>query len=103
MLVEAGLLDREQLKYALELQGGNGCKLGEVLVRECLVSPQNLASILSLQLNIPYVELKRYRIQPEAIRLIPETLARKYLALPLAREEEEGLGVAMADPATPPA
>jgi len=97
LLIEAELITRDQLQYALELQGGNGTKLGEILVKEGLVSSQDLASVLSLQLNIPFVELKRYRIQPEALKLVPETLARKYTVLPLTIEED-GLLMVMADP-----
>jgi len=97
LLIEAELITRDQLQYALELQGGNGTKLGDILVKEGLVSPQDLASVLSLQLNIPFVELKRYLIQPEALKLVPETLARKYTVLPLTIEED-GLLMVMADP-----
>jgi len=97
LLIEAGLITRDHLQRALELQGGNGTKLGEILVKEGVVSSGDLASILSLQLNVPFVELKRYRIQPEALKLVPESLARKYSVVPLTLEED-GLLLAMADP-----
>ena len=97
MLLEAGLVRPEQLQRALGLLGGDDSKLGDFLVGEGVISPRDLASVLSTQLNVPFVELKRYAIQPEAVRLIPEALARKYQVLPLA-VEDDSLVMAMVDP-----
>jgi len=47
--------------------------------------------------GLPRVDLKRYKVQPEALRLIPEAMARKYDLIPL-RIEGDSLVVAMAEP-----
>jgi len=47
--------------------------------------------------DLPRVDLKRYKVQPEALRLIPEAIARKYDLIPL-RIEGDSLVLAMADP-----
>jgi general secretion pathway protein E len=53
--------------------------------------------MLSIQMNLPYIDLKRHVIQPEALKLIPEFLARKYniIALDIV---DNALIVVMADP-----
>jgi len=45
----------------------------------------------------PVMDLKRYQVDPEALRLVPEAMARKYVLLPL-RVDQGHLIVAMADP-----
>jgi len=47
--------------------------------------------------GLPRIDLKRYKVQPEALRLIPEAIARKYDLIPL-RIEGDSLVLAMADP-----
>ncbi|MFH1639839.1 MAG: ATPase, T2SS/T4P/T4SS family [Chloroflexota bacterium] len=58
-------------------------KLGEVLIKQGVITPEDLALALSQQLDLPYVNLTTLQIQPEALKLIPESLARKYNILPL--------------------
>ncbi len=45
----------------------------------------------------PLIDLKKYQVQPEALRLIPEEMARKYEVIPL-RIEGDSLVVAMSEP-----
>jgi general secretion pathway protein E len=45
----------------------------------------------------PLIDLKKYQIQPEALQLIPEDVARKYDVIPL-RVEDHVLVVAMSQP-----
>lgn len=97
MLVEEKLITREQLKNTLALQQENGGKLSDTLLSKGLVQPEELAVIQSIQLNLPLIDLKRHQVQPEALRLIPEEIARKYTLLPLDIVNDS-LMVVMADP-----
>jgi general secretion pathway protein E len=45
----------------------------------------------------PLIDLKKYKVQPEALRLIPEEMARKYDVIPL-RIDGDSLVVAMGEP-----
>jgi len=97
MLVEANLITAEQLKHALGLGSENGDRIGDILVNQGLISSKDLAMVLSLQLKVPFFDLKRHKVQPEALRLIPEAMARKYNIIPLDINDG-ALVVAMADP-----
>lgn len=83
MLVEANLITQKQLAHAQELQQGQGKKLSEVLVEQRFVSAEDLTAVLSIQMNLPFIDLKRHTIQAEALQLIPEGMARKHNVIPL--------------------
>jgi type II secretory ATPase GspE/PulE/Tfp pilus assembly ATPase PilB-like protein len=72
-------------------------RLGEVLVDNGLITPQDLVSALSTQLGVPEIDLNIAKIEPESLRLVPESLARKYSVIPLSISKGY-LVVAMADP-----
>ena len=62
---------------------GDGHNPAQDLVEPEALDPQEAAMLAGFKLGIPYVDLSLYNIQPEALRLIPESLARKYNVIPL--------------------
>jgi len=97
MLVEAKLITEEQLHHVKELQAKDGDKLERILLQQRLISLQQLALFTSLQLGIPFVNLKKEGVRPEAVALIPEVIARKYSVIPIDTLDGT-LVVAMEDP-----
>ena len=96
-LVEEKLITPEQLESAMALQQQQGGRLGDILIKQGLVKPEQLAIILSIHLNLPLIDLKRHVVQPRALRLIPEEMARKRAIIPLDIVNDSLL-VVMADP-----
>ena len=82
-LIEAKLITPEQLDYAIGLQRKHRQKLGQILVEEGLVASADLARVESIRLNVPFIDLKRHKVQPGALRLIPEETAKKHTLIPL--------------------
>ncbi|MCL5074509.1 MAG: GspE/PulE family protein [Chloroflexi bacterium] len=97
ILVEGAFITPEQLQAAIEMAQKSGKRVGQVLIEQGLISSATLATVLSYQLNVPIIDLKQYKIQPEALRLIPENVARQFGLLPLAIEGDS-LVVAMEEP-----
>jgi len=97
MLLEERLVTPEQLARALEIQRTRGGTLGEVLVREGYVRSEDLAAVQSVLFNVPFIDLKRHVIQPDAIKLVPEEMARKHTLIPMDIIGDS-LMVVMADP-----
>jgi general secretion pathway protein E len=97
VLVEEKLITPAQLESARRLQGQQGGKLSDILLKQGAVNPEQLAVMLSIQLNLPLIDLKRHTIQPQALRLIPEEMARKHTIIPLDIVNDS-LMVVMADP-----
>ncbi len=98
MLIEEKLITAAQLENALAQQRQQGGTVGDILLRQGAVKAEQLAVILSIKLNLPLIDLKRHVIQPEALRLIPEEMARKHLLIPMDIVNDS-LVVVMADPA----
>jgi len=94
VLLESGLVTAEQLEEIGETS--DGAKLGQLLVEQQIITAKELAMVIGLQMNIPCVNLSTYQIQPEALQVIPESMARKYNVIPLAIAEDT-LQVAMAE------
>jgi type IV pilus assembly protein PilB len=97
LLLENGLLDKEGLTRALAEQRSMRGKLGEVIVGLGLATDQEIAQALSLQLGIPTIDLKNTPVEPQAIELIQEKVARKHLIIPVTIDRRD-LHIAMADP-----
>ena len=96
-LVETGLLTEADLTRALSEQRSRRGKLGEMIVALGLASEADISQALSLQLAIPLIDLKNTPVEPQAIELIQEKVARKHFIVPVAIDQKE-LHLAMADP-----
>jgi MSHA biogenesis protein MshE len=97
LLLQQKLITQEQLELALEQQTHSRLKLGRILVDNGFVTEENISETLAKQLSIPYVNLKKFQIKPELVRLLPESEARLFHAIVL--EDRDGmLLVGMADP-----
>jgi len=97
LLLQEGLVTREQLTAALTEQRTSGSRLGYLLVKQGAVSEIEVTRALARQLRMPAVDLSKFEPDAKILRLIPGEMARKHLVLPLRREGRT-LTIAMADP-----
>ena len=98
ILVREGFLTQEQLDEVVEAQWSTSNEmLGETAVRLGYLNDKDLARALSNQLAIPFVDLTKASIAPEALDLMPAEVATKYSMMPI-QIEESSLVLAMSDP-----
>ncbi len=97
LLVDFNYITEEQLKEVIEEQGKDDRRLGQILVEKNYIKEDDLNQVLEFQLGIPYVDLSKFNINPGLSEYIPEQLAQRYQAVPLALEDNK-LSVAMSDP-----
>jgi MSHA biogenesis protein MshE len=97
LLVQNNLINDEQLKTALSEQRQSGRKLGATLIALNMVTEDQLLELLSTHLNVPLINIDDYRVNPEAVKLLPEIQARRYRALVLD-DKGDKLLVGMSDP-----
>lgn len=97
ILVRENLISPQHLREALDYQREHGGRLGYNLAKLGLVSDDMITAVLSRQYGIPSVNLDLFQIDDSVLRLIPEEVAQKYLVLPLSRVGAT-LTLAMVDP-----
>lgn len=97
ILIDEGLIDRDQLGSGLGEQKQWGGKLGEILVKKGFLSKEDLMRCLAIQQGIKTVSLKDVNIGPAALRNLSFEDAKKYNALPISAEKH-ALTVALTDP-----
>jgi type IV pilus assembly protein PilB len=97
ILVRENLLTAQQLREALDYQREHGGRLGFNLVKLGLVSDDMITAVLSRQYGVPSVNLELFDIDGPVLRLIPQEVAQKYSVLPLSRVGAT-LTLAMVDP-----
>src|SRR6266566_2931565 len=97
LLLERGLITQEQLDAALEEQRQTRKSLGRVLIDAGVLSENDLVATLAARIGLEFVDLGDYPVDPSAVGLISDSLARRFQAIPVAWDENR-LVVAMADP-----
>src|SRR6266436_640934 len=89
ILVKESLITQDQLQKALEFQRANGGKLGSCLTRMGFITDDDITGVLSRQYGVPSINLKYYEIDPNVIKLIPQDTASRVGSV---------LTIAMTDP-----
>ncbi len=97
ILVRENLITPDQLRETLEYQRANGGRLGSNLVRLGYVSDDVVTAVLSRQYGVPSINLDLFQIDSDVIKLISEDVAMKYSVLPISKVGAT-LTLAMADP-----
>lgn len=97
LLIERGVINQEQLSIAIEYQKKHGGLLGESLVELNFSTERDIAQALTTQYGFPYLPLMNYEIDPEVLRVIPESVCRKFCLIPIDKIGKS-LTVAMANP-----
>jgi len=96
-LVNGKLIKEKDLEKALEIQKKFGGNLGKILVDGGYISQKQLMIVMSDQLNIPPIDLSKYKIDKSLMSLIPEGIARQYSLIPVSKIGNV-LTVAVSDP-----
>ena len=96
-LIETYKLSKADVEDAIMLQKRKGVGLDKVLVEKGLIKEQDLLMLLVRELNIPFINLSKYKIDPALQEVIPERIARQYQIIPLSAMEYS-VTVAVSDP-----
>lgn len=78
LLLERGIITESQLEKALGIQKEKGGLIGQIFVMLGFAKEEEIAQALTVQYGFPYLPLECYEINPEAIKLIPENVAKQY-------------------------
>ena len=81
ILVRENLITPQQLREALEYQRASGGKLGSNLVKLGIISDDVITTVLSRQYGVPSINLELFQIEKSTISLIAQEVALKYTVL----------------------
>jgi type IV pilus assembly protein PilB len=98
LLLNVKLVDQKKLDEVGEYAKNSDIPLSDALIEKDIVTDENLGILIADAVKIPFIVLGKISVTEDAFRIIPERLARKYKAIPFARDKD-GIKVAMADPA----
>ena len=97
MLINAGIITKEQLEQGIALQKGTNERLGTVLINNGIITEKQLIEVLRMQLGIEFIDLTRVSIPTEMAQALPKNIARQYGVVPVKIAKDE-LYLAMSDP-----
>ena len=97
LLVRENLISLQQLQKAQAEQRKTGARIGSLLVKSGAIAEGDLTQFLSKQYGVPAISLKDFDVDDEVIKLVPKNIAEKHQVLPVNRAGSS-LIVAMSDP-----
>jgi len=97
LLVRENLISVQHLRKAQEEQQKTGRRIGTALIKVGAIEESKLTDFLSKQYGVPAINLKEFDVEPDIIKLVPKDVAEKHLVVPVNRAGS-ALIVAMCDP-----
>jgi type IV pilus assembly protein PilB len=97
VFIDKHLLKEADLENALKVQREKGGSLSDILIDMGVFSRNDLMIVLSQALDIPPINLSRYKVDPNVIKLIPKKIVKRYQIIPISKMGNK-LVVAMVDP-----
>ena len=97
MLIDAQKLTKKQMSEAIALQKKKKISLDKALIEKGHIKEQDLMAILVRELNIPFINLSKYKIDPALQEIVSERVARQYHIVPLSALENS-ITIALSDP-----
>ena len=97
MLLDVGLITKEQLKQAIKRHVETGERIGQILIRMKVVASSDVGHYLQEKLSIGYVSLKNHVLTEDLMRILDEEFVRSRRVVPLALQNNQ-LELAMVDP-----
>jgi type IV pilus assembly protein PilB len=97
LLVRENLISLQQLQKAQDEQRRTGGRIGSLLVKQGAIAEADLTNFLSKQYGVPAISLKDFDIDDEVLKLIPKATAEKHQVVPVNRAGSS-LIIAMTDP-----
>lgn len=97
LLLNVKIVDQKKIDDVVLYAKNSDIGFSDALIEKDIITDENLGVLIADAKKIPFVVLSKISIPEEAFRIIPERMARKYKAIPFARDKT-GIKVAMSDP-----
>jgi type IV pilus assembly protein PilB len=98
LLLHEGLIGPADLEAAIAAADTTGKPVSRILIEQGRITERDLVRTLASQVGLGFVDLDDISIDPAVAMLVPESLVRRYQAIPIQWDDERRLVVTMADP-----
>lgn len=98
ILLDADKIKQEDVKKLQEQVKSERRALQDIVIKDNLVTDRELTELYAKEIEVPYVELNPKNISKDALKLIPERIARQYNVVLFGVEEDKSKSLAMEDP-----
>ena len=98
LLLQQGLITQADLDAALAANEKNGKPISRILIELGRITESDLVCTLAQQVGLGFVDLEEITIDTAVTLLVPESLVRRYQAIPIQWDAQGRLVVTMADP-----
>ena len=98
LLLQQGLITQADLDAALAANETNGKPISRILIEQGRISESDLVRTLAQQVGLGFVDLDDLMVDTTVALLVPESLVRRYQAIPIQWDAQGRLVVTMADP-----
>lgn len=88
ILIDSKSITQDQLDKIYTLQGQSGKSLMELVVSEAFMPEEELLSVVSYYLNIPFIDVSGFSFDLGIIKMVPPDIARKYNFFPLYKTND---------------
>jgi len=97
LLIERGIINRDQVNSVLERQKQKGGLFGEILVEMNFATERDIAQALTCQYGFPYLPLSNYEVEGEIVNSISGDTCKKFCLVPIDKIGQS-LTLAMSNP-----
>lgn len=97
LLLKSSDFKKEDIDAALSFKKQKKISLDKAMIEKGLISEQDILARLVNEMNIPFINLNKYKIDPALQEIIPERAARQYGIIPISRLEHT-VTVVVSDP-----
>lgn len=96
-LVETGGVSEEEFVRAAATKEADSIGIDGMLIASGALTDEQMAQLMGLYFQVPSVNLRQMRVEPEVLSLIPEDFARRHEILPL-KADEKSVTIATSSP-----
>src|SRR5713226_4144756 len=93
------LVSKEQMAEAQALAGKLGITVVDALLKLEYIDPSQVGQAQAKQFGVEFLDISTVQIPSAVIQLVPESVARENVVIPISRDDDGTLTVAMHDPA----
>ena len=97
LLMREGLITKNQLEEAAQYQKKSGGRIGSILLLLGYIDEDTIPTVLSRSHGYPAIDLSQQKIEDRVLALVPYSMAKEYFLFPVSATNNM-LHVAMADP-----